>query len=140
MDALVTEHVIETIIGVPWLTEHRAKWDMYNNKITIGGIRYKLYSKYEDLWCRQIIVADDVIIPSRSEYIVSVNVDYRDKSAIQANNGGQWMTEVREPVRGLHVPHTLISGGTHKVPVTVMNSTMTPITLRASMVMTDKNR
>ena len=86
VDALVTEHVIEMIIGVSWLREHRAKWDFYNNKISIDGIKYKLYSKHEDLWCRRIIVADDVIVPARSEYIVPMNVAYRDMSAIQATD------------------------------------------------------
>jgi hypothetical protein len=139
VDALVTEHVLEMIIGISWLKEHRAKWDFHHNKISIDGVSHTLCSKHENAWCRRVIVAEDVTIPPRSEYVLMTNVAYRDISAAQSTNDDEWMTEASEPVRGLHVPHTLIASDVHKVPVRIMNSTAKPITLKARTVVADMN-
>ena len=139
VDAIITEHVVEMIIGITWLKEHRAKWDFSNNRIQIDGTIYEIHSKHEGSWCRRIIATDDVTIPPRSECLLMSNVVYRSLSEACLTEEDEWMTENNEPVRGLHVSHTLVPSGACHVPVRLMNSTVSPITLRARTVVADIN-
>jgi hypothetical protein len=121
------------------LKNHRAKWDFFNNKISVDGVVYKLFSKREDAWYRRIVVAADATVPARSESVLMTNLVYQDMSAFQGVGDCEWMTEINEPIRGLHVLHTLIPVDARQIPITVMNSTSSPITLKAQTVVTDVN-
>ena len=80
---------------------------------------------------------DDTVVPPRSECLVPANLVYRNMSVAKHSDASELMTESAEPVKGIHVSHTLVRNDSLRVPVRLMNSTTSPITLKARMVLAD---
>ena len=69
---LVTEHVKEIMLGVDFLTDHKAMWDFTSKKIWIDGVSYPLYARQSTKpWSRRVILSGVVTVPAMSVMDVS---------------------------------------------------------------------
>jgi hypothetical protein len=80
---------------------------------------------------------NDTVVPPRSECLVPANLVYHNMSVAKCNDTSELMTESAEPIKGIHVSHTLVTSDSLRVPVRLMNSTTSPIALKARTVLAD---
>jgi len=72
IEALVSPHVIEPMLGIDFLVKNQVVWDFAQSTITINGISHVLRSRVNKLrWCRRVVVQEDTIVPARSETVLS---------------------------------------------------------------------
>jgi len=121
MMALVSPHVSEPMIGIDFLVENEALWDFGNSTIRFGDLSLTLQHRvYQRLWCRRVVLQDDVVVPPRSEVILPTNVQFQ-KLSTEAGKG-LWGTEPTYIKEGLYVSCALLPDYLWAdAPVRVMN-------------------
>jgi len=137
VEGLVSEHIPEPMLGIDFLKGIKAVWDFERGQLWIADQAYELHHRaLRNLWCRRVVLEDDVIIPARSEMIVPTKMQFRKMS------GGvyepDWSTESTCVKEGLHVSRTLVPRDVWTdIPVRVMNVKEEPMTLKANTVMSN---
>ena len=72
IDALVSPHVVEPMLGIDFLVKNQVVWDFARSTITINGATHVLRSRVNKLrWCRRVVLQEDTIVPARSETVLS---------------------------------------------------------------------
>jgi len=75
VSGLVSEHIIEVMLGIDWLTTNGVVWDFDGSRISVGGRICRLYARSGDSkWCRRVALQADTVVPPRSEMNVLVRV------------------------------------------------------------------
>jgi len=134
---LVSNHVIEPMIGIDWLTANAVVWDFMQSSIRIGGQSFLLHSRADKKsWCRRVILQENVVVPARSEINVPTQVVFQ-KLPVSADDG-LWGTEPNLLRPGLHVSRTLVPCDRWScLPIRVMNVSEQPIPLKAGTTVAD---
>jgi len=142
---LVTEHVREIMLGVDFLTDHKAMWDFTSKKIWIDGVSYPLYSRQSTKsWSRRVVLSGDVTVPPLSVMDVSANVIF-DRSALKMpcrsdGSTNVWSVESHPVQNGVMVARSLLPDRAKDVPVQLMNLRDRPVKLRKDTVVGDLER
>ena len=132
ISGLVSEHVVEIMLGIDWLRENEAQWDFVREEVTIHGATYRLAARRtRGQWCRRVIAAQDITIPPCSQLDVPTKAVYRQlhTSTKPMHEEVSWATETSEIRRGLLVARTLLPNRADEIPVRVLNASNTPVHL-----------
>jgi len=128
---LVSEHVVDIMLGIDWLQENNVLWDFVRGEVTIEGVSHKLSAKRtRGSWCRRVILARDVTVPPSSQIDLPTKMVYRELRTVdEEKEDFNWTTENSEVKRGLLVARTLLPNRAEEVPVRVLNASKAPIHL-----------
>jgi len=142
---LVTEHVKEIMLGVDFLTDHKAMWDFTSKKIWIDGVSYPLYARQSTKpWSRRVVLSGDVTVPAISVMDVSANVIF-DSSTLRKprqsdGNTNVWSVDSHPVQNGVMVARSLLPDRAKDVPLQLMNLRDRPVKLRKHTVVGDLER
>ena len=137
VEGLVSEHVPEPMLGIDFLKSNKVVWDFERGWLWIADQAYELHHRaHRNLWCKRVVLENDVIIPATSEMVVPTKMQFRKIS------GGvfeqDWSTESTCVKEGLHVSRTLVPRNAWTdIPIRVMNVKEEPMTLKANTVMSN---
>ena len=63
VEAVVTNHVTEVMLGADWLSENNAQWNFTDATVNLGGNVHKLSVRPRgEKWCRRVVVQEKVTI------------------------------------------------------------------------------
>ena len=132
---LVSQHVPEPMLGIDFLTRNKAVWDFDKGLIWIANKSYLLHHRSDRYsWCRRVVLQEDVVVPARSEAVVSTRMQFRKLP--NKLDDEDWSTELSCVKDGLHVSRTLIPRNSWTdIPVRVMNVKKEPVSLKCNTVM-----
>jgi len=140
ISGLVSEHVMDVMLGFDWLHEHQAKWDFVSNQIVIAGVAHRLCEKRDKAtWCRRVIVDTDIVIPPESQRDITTKVVYNYMRQEPEEDETAWSTEPSEVKHGLLVARSILPNRAVNLPVRVMNVTKQPICLCRGTSVSDVN-
>ena len=132
---LVSQHVPEPMLGIDFLTRNKAMWDFDKGLIWIANKSYLLHHRSDRYsWCRRVVLQDDIVVPARSEAVVSTKMQFRRLPSELDDE--DWSTELSRVKDGLHVSRTLIPRNAWTdIPGRVMNVKNEPVSLKSNTVM-----
>ena len=122
--ALISEHVVEPLIGYDWLSKNQIYWGFGVGHILINGSAYSLNEKNpnEHMCCR-VVLQQDTTIPRSSEMILSAKAIFNDTIFDTTNKDTlEYMMEGSTIEEGLYVARSLIPHQCRNIPVRVYNS------------------
>ena len=135
INGLVTEHVADVMLGIDWLRENDVIWNFRRNEISIEGQTYQLESRTsKNRWCRRVILADNIIVPARSQMNVETKAVFNGLQANQQQESDVWGTEPHEIKNGILVARTLLPNRANDLPVRIVNTTQEPMKLHKNTV------
>jgi len=70
----VSSAIDDFLLGSDWLEANKAKWDFAMGTLQFGDRTIHTYRRTLGKTCRQITVAEDVIVPARHEANVPVKM------------------------------------------------------------------
>ena len=118
----------EVILGLTWLQEQGAVWDLKTGRMTIEGKTHLLLDGEDAIICRRLVVQESVVIPARSQMDILTKTVYSNLKATQDAAGPSWITESGETAHGLQTARTLVPNRLLEVPVRVTNVLEHPVT------------
>jgi len=66
--AVVSEHIMEPMLGLDWLCENKAEWSFGEASIVLSGKRHELVVRPRGKkCCRRVVLREDVEVPPRSQ-------------------------------------------------------------------------
>src|SRR5688572_29418097 len=101
---LVSDQIAEPMLGMDWLREHRCRLSFGTGALYIDRKRISLVRANGSMWCRRVIVAEEVIVSPRCQSDVPVRTLYGDLTTIAP----AWMTEAQEIQPGVHLARVVI--------------------------------
>ena len=130
----VSDHVSEGLLGIDWLIESNALWNLQDSSVSLGGYKHKLNARPRGhSCCRRIVVQADTEVPPRSQQNLGCTVVFHSIPGNQQSQ--QWETEPAALQCGLLVARTLTPSDRFEgVPVRVMNLDEEPRKLKAGTV------
>ena len=128
VEALVSEHVSEPMLGIDWLKRHGCAMDFSQDIVTIRGKIFQLLSKETHGVCRRIVAVHQGEIPAWSQGTIEGRVELRSLNEPHVSG---WCTEIGEIRPGLCVARSMVPDRLEKVPVLLMNVTSRPIRVAA---------
>jgi len=89
---LVSDHIVEVMLGIDWLAKNDASWDFRTASIRLGRHYHQLNAqRHKRLWCRRVILQQDVEVPPRSQVNLPCKVEFhRIPDEVEKTN---WSTE-----------------------------------------------
>jgi len=67
VSGLVSEHIMEVMLEIDWLTSNGVVWAFEKSRIMIDRRFYRLYARSgNDQWCRRASLQEDTVVPPRS--------------------------------------------------------------------------
>ena len=132
ISGLVSEHVVEIMLGIDWLRANEAQWDFVRGEVTIHGATHRLAARRtRGQWCRRVIAAQDITLPPCSQLDVPTKAvcHQLQTSSNPMHEEVWWAIETFEIRRGLLVARTLLPNRADKIPVRVLNVSNTPVHL-----------
>jgi hypothetical protein len=110
------------MIGIDWLEAYSAVWEFASGSLFIGEKRYALKHRHtKSTWIRRVTVAENIVIPARSECDVPVNVMCRNVGSEPISAGKLWITKQRVVKPEMMVSSTLLTDAVSDVCVRVVN-------------------
>jgi len=104
INGLVTEHVVDIMLGIDWLRENDLIWNFRRNEISVEGQSYHLeLMTSKNRWCRRVILSNDIIVPPRSQVNVETKAVFNELRANQQLESNVWGTEPHEVNNGILV-------------------------------------
>ena len=134
---LVSDHIVEVMLGIDWLSANKAIWNFQSATIRLGGRNHQLQLRRGEWnWCRRVVLQEDVEIPARSQLDVNGKVLFRGRPSSEDNL--HWGTRPAVISKGLYVARTLTAGDRFtNLPVRVMNVQCQPVAIKAGTVISD---
>lgn len=126
---LVSDQIFEPMLGMDWLRQHRCRLGFGSGALFIGRRRISLVRCDGSSWCRRVVVAEDVVVASRSQSDIPCITQYRNLST----TAGAWMTEAGEILPGVHVARVIVGVDANNTFVRVINLNNKPATLPAKL-------
>jgi len=116
------------MLGIDWLQANAVTWDFARSEILFNGQRFKLTAKrQENRWCRRFVLAEDTVVPARSQVDVSTKLVYDSLDFLPGNQQEVWGTESTRVKDGLLVARTIVPDKIDDVPVRILNTTNAPV-------------
>ena len=131
INGLVSEHVSDVMLGIDWLETSGALWDFAQGMIILNGQKHRLSMKrHTGTWCRRVVLADNQLIPSRSQMDVATNMVYDVIPATEGDESTTWVTENHQMCKGLMVARTMLPDRPDRLPVRILNTTDQPVRVK----------
>src|SRR5688572_11565551 len=92
------------MLGMDWLREHRCRLSFGTGALFIDRKRISLVRGNGSMWCRRVIVAEEVIVSPRCQSDVPVRTLYGDLTTVAP----AWMTEAQEIQPGVHLARVVV--------------------------------
>ena len=134
---LVSDHIVDVMLGIDWLAKNDASWDFRTASIRLGRHYHQLNAqRHKRLWCRRVILQQDIEVPPRSQVNLPCKVEFhRIPDEVEKTN---WSTEPATLAQSVHVARTLTPPDKFSdVPVRVMNVSSQPRTIPAGTVVSN---
>ena len=90
IQAIVSDHVAEPMLGFDWMLEQKVGMDFGNGKIRIGGRNFPMIAKRATGYCRRVVLQADVVIPDFHEQNVAARVEYSRIPRVADASCGEW--------------------------------------------------
>ena len=133
---IVSDQVIDVIIGEQWLHENRCSIDFGTGSIRIGRHLVKLVKRTRSTWCRRVTVDQNTLVPARHEVCVPAKILYRN---LNAPAYGKWATEARNVQPGVRVARTLLADDHPNTFVRVVNVGKEDVVLEKGRYLSELN-
>ena len=114
---VASDHIGEMLLGIDWLEQQEAVWDMCRGELYMHGTVYPLKAKTCGGLVRRVLLQEPVRLPARSEVNVLGRVVYRDLT----NAWNAWASKPGAPTEEVRVARALVPNRCRNVPVRVMN-------------------
>lgn len=114
---LASDQIIETILGMDWLREHRCRLGFGSGALYIGRKRVPLVRGNGATWCRRVIVAEEVTINAKCQSDVPARTQYSNLS----DRAPAWMTEAHEIQPGVHLARVVVGNQAENTQIRVVN-------------------
>ena len=130
---LVSEHVLEIMLGIGWLVENQATWEFDKSRIKLGGAYHNLRRRSQaNLCCRRVTFQEDVTVPARAEVDLPTKIILNRLSGEVLTDGVEWGTESESMRPGLHVSRAIVlSNRLINIPGRVMNVRSEPMLIKS---------
>ena len=132
--AIVSDHVVEPMLGFDWMLQHKVSMDFGSGKIQIGRWTFPMLAKRAASWCRRVVLQSDVVIPDFYEQDVAGRVEYSRIPRVDDDNSHEWGVEAKTLQPGLYMPRAVLPSRDQDVPIRVMNISGQEKILRAGTV------
>src|SRR5688572_22186792 len=121
---LVSDQITEPMLGMDWLREHRCRLGFGMGSLFVRRRRISLVKGNGSIWCRRVIVAEEVLVAPKSQRDIPIKTMYGDLTTVAP----AWMTEAREIQPGVHLARVVV--GDHvDARVRVVNLSEDPVRL-----------
>jgi hypothetical protein len=134
---LVSDHVLDPILGIDFLHAHDALWKFASAEIILEGFHHKLHPRGTGLWHSRVVTCNKITVPPRSESVVLAKVIFNDFSSSTDVTANTWVTEAARLDSGLLVSRVVLPNRAFDVPVRVMNTNAIGIQLEAGARLAD---
>lgn len=132
---LVSEHIMDVMLGIDWLQENKVCWNFATGEIQLHGQIFQLAEKAdEEKWCRRVILAKDVTVPPRAQLDLTTKAIYSQLISEQSADSESWATQSSEMRPGFFVARTVLPNRANDLPVKVVNTNNHPITIGKNSV------
>src|SRR5678815_4377150 len=121
---LVSDQISEPMLGMDWLREHRCRLGFGMGSLFVGRRRISLVRGNGSIWCRRVIVAEEVLVSPKSQRDIPVKTMYGDLTTVAP----AWMTEAKEIQPGVHLARVVV-GDYADARVRVVNLSEDPVRL-----------
>ena len=91
LHGLVLENIGDVMLGIDWMTNNAVTWEFGRSRIKIGKQYYSFKSRSSTgIWCRRVVLQNDVVLPSRSEVDLLTTIVVRRQmiQCLPVQNGG----------------------------------------------------
>src|SRR5688572_2847956 len=106
---LVSDQISEPMLGMDWLREHRCRIGFGMGSLFVRRRRISLVRGNGSIWCRRVIVAEEVLVSNKSQRDVPVKTMYGNLTTVAP----AWMTEAKEIQPGVHLARRSRSNPCH---------------------------
>jgi len=135
---LVSEHVCDIMLGIDWLQDNEVVWNFATGKIVLHGQNVNLlYKKTNGTWCRRVVLAEDVVVPARSEIDLPTSLMCQRIDTKTQDTAVAWATLPKEFVDGLLVARTALPNRATNLPVRIINVTDKPARVDKGTIVTE---
>jgi len=132
----VSDHINDLILGVDFMKKNRAVWNFDTGIVELNGIKYELEERAnKENWCRRAACEENVLLPPKSESIVSGRVMLHSVSG--TNTAGQWASNLNRLTPSVSVAHVLIPERLLNVPMRVLNTGETAAYMKKGSTIAD---
>ena len=121
---LVSDQITEPMLGMDWLREHRCRLGFGMGSLFVRRRRISLVKGNGSIWCRRVIVAEEVLVAPKSQRDIPIKTMYGDLTTVAP----AWMTEAREIQPGVHLARVVV-GDHADARVRVVNLSEDPVRL-----------
>ena len=128
---LVSDQIFEPMLGMDWLRQHRCRLGFGTGALFVGRRRIPLVKGNGSLWCRRVVVAEDVVVAPRSQCDVPCVMQYRNLST----TAEAWITEAGEVQPGVHLARVVLEDSANSACVRVVNLNEQPATLSGKQLL-----
>src|SRR6218665_1699199 len=122
---LVSDQVVDPMLGMDWLREHGWRLGFGGGALFVGRRRLQLVRGNGSVWCRRVIVAQEVVVAPKCQLDVPVKTVYGNLSSIAP----AWMTEAKELEPGVHLARVVVDDSAETTQVRIVNLTDGPVRL-----------
>lgn len=129
VNCLVTEQLMEMILGLEWLESQHAQWHFTDRWIKINDFTFPLYSLPRAGKCRKVAAASDIKIPALCEMDIVAYAILPDLK----NDHALWATQPQVLESGLMVAGTLLPERAVDLAIRVMNPTRNEIQVKKGL-------
>src|SRR2546425_4751331 len=114
--ALVSEHIIEGMLGYDWLSGNDCFWGFGNKKIIIQDVSFPLHAGNKTHRCCRIVAQEKVVIPGKSEVVVDGKAVFEGIGR-NLKTGLEFVTKVEGNHEGLLEARTVLPNRCVDVPI-----------------------
>ena len=102
----VSPAIDDFLLGSDWMEANGAKWDFPTGTLQLGNCEIRAYRRTLGKMCRQVTVAEDIVVPARHE--VNVPVEMTDKNI--PHPAKNWVIETKQLSSRVMTARTLVMG------------------------------
>ena len=133
MNFIVSDQIDELLVGIDWMRDNGCVISFADLTLELQGYRFPLLAKAKSGSCNRVILEEGVILPAKSEAIVSGKVVYAD---LHKRLPAVGITGNKECVPGVKTARCLLElgSGIH-LPLRVLNVTNRSVSLQEGMTL-----
>jgi hypothetical protein len=120
---MITPDVDEIILGQSFIRNQDVSWHFNSHAMSINGVTHKLHFNNQQVCCRRICAAEDIVIPPLSQLSIPTHAPIRAWSGCT----NDCLLNPTEPINGLFVARSLIPSNSVLSSTVVCNTRDTPI-------------
>ena len=131
MNFIVSDQIDELLVGIDWMRDNNCVLSFADSTLELQGYRFPLLTETKSGSCNRVILEKGVILPAKSEAMVSCKVVYAD---LHKKLPAVGITGNKECTPGVKTARCLLElgSGTH-LPLRVVNVSNRSVSLQEGM-------